>query len=115
MDIVYRLERATAAEIHEQIPDAPTYTTVRGLLRVLVTKGHLQVEKDGVRYVYRATTPRDAAGPRVLSDVIRTFFGGSAARAMAALVGSSELRLTEAELDRLSQVVEEARSRGEGG
>jgi predicted transcriptional regulator len=114
MDIVYGLGEATAAEIHERLPDAPTYTAVRGLLRVLVDKGHLQVERDGVRYLYRPVTPRDAAGASLLSHVVRTFFGGSAAAAMAALVGSPGTRLSAAELDRLARIVEQARESGEG-
>ncbi len=109
MDIVYNLRQATAAEVHERLPDPPTYTAVRGLLRVLVDKGHLAVERDGSRYVYRPTTPREAAGTSVLAHVIRTFFDGSAAQAMAALVGSPEGRLTAAELERLAKIVDEAR------
>jgi predicted transcriptional regulator len=109
MDIVYRLGQATAAEVHEQLPDAPTYTAVRGLLRVLVDKGHLKVESDGVRYLYRPSMPRDTAGASVLSHVVRTFFDGSAANAMAALVGSPDVRLTEADLERLAEIVERAR------
>ncbi|MET0396739.1 MAG: BlaI/MecI/CopY family transcriptional regulator [Longimicrobiaceae bacterium] len=114
MDVVFRLGEATAADVHFRMPDPPTYTTVRGLLRVLVDKGHLEVRKEAVPYVYRPTTPRDAAGTTVLSHVVRTFFGGSAVRAMAALLGSSEIRLTQAELDRLSRIVAEARDAEEG-
>jgi BlaI family penicillinase repressor len=109
MDIVYALGEATAAEIHERLADPPTYTAVRGLLRVLVDKGHLRTERDGVRYLYRPVTPRAAAGASLLSHVIRTFFGGSAGEAMAALVGSPESRLTPAELERLARIVEQAR------
>jgi BlaI family transcriptional regulator, penicillinase repressor len=113
MDIVYRLGQATAAEIHRELPDAPTYTAVRGLLRVLIEKGHLEVERDGQRYVYRPHTPRDAAGASLLTHVVKTFFGGSAAKAMAALVGSPEVRLSPEELERLARLVERARE-GEG-
>ncbi len=109
MDVVYRLGQATAAEIHEGLPDPPTYTAVRGLLRVLVDKGHLKVESDGVRYLYRPSTPRETAGASILSHVVRTFFDGSAAKAMAALVGSPDVRLSEAELERLARIVEQAR------
>jgi predicted transcriptional regulator len=114
MDIVYGLGEATAAEIHERLPDPPTYTAVRGLLRVLVDKGHLQVEPDGTRYLYKPVMAREAAGASLLSHVVQTFFGGSAAAAMAALVGSSETRLSAAELERLARVVEKAREPGEG-
>ena len=113
MDVVYALGEATAAEIHERLPDPPTYTAVRGLLRVLVDKGHLRVEPDGVRYLYRPVTPREAAGASLLSHVVRTCFGGSAAAAMAALVGSPDTRLSAAELERLARIVEQARGESE--
>ena len=108
MDVVYARGEATAAEIHERLPDAPTYTAVRGLLRVLVVKGHLAVASDGPRYVYRPTTSRAVAGASVLTHVVRTFFDGSAATAMAALFGSKELRLSSAEIERLRKLVEQA-------
>jgi predicted transcriptional regulator len=115
MDIVFRLGRATAAEVHAELPDPPTPTTVRGLLRVLEEKGHLQHEEDGKRYVYRPSTSRRDAGTSVLSHVVRTFFDGSPADAMAALLGTRGARMSEAELDRLSLLVERARREsGEG-
>src|SRR5918997_1173209 len=79
MDVIYRLGRATAVEVTAQLPDPPTSTAVRGLLRILEEKGHLRHEQDGVRYVYFPSTPREAAGTSVLTHVVRTFFGGSAA------------------------------------
>jgi BlaI family transcriptional regulator, penicillinase repressor len=108
MDVVYARGEATAAEIHERLPEAPTYTAVRGLLRVLVEKGHLAVASDGPRYVYHPTTSRAVAGASVLTHVVRTFFDGSASTAMAALFGSKELRLTGAEIERLRGLVEQA-------
>jgi predicted transcriptional regulator len=109
MDVVYRLGRATAAEIHRELPDAPTYTTVRGLLRVLEAKGHLEHEQKERRYVYIASTPRASAGVSTLGHVVRTFFDGSPSNAMAALLGSQRDRLSEAELDRLAELVKQAR------
>jgi len=109
MDIVYRLGSATAAQIHTRLADAPTYTTVRGLLRVLVRKGHLLVRSDGVRFVYSPRTPRKDAGRSHLAHVVRTFFAGSASSAMAAMLGSSDLDLSPAELERLSELVRRAR------
>ena len=108
MDIVYKLREATAADIHGAIDDPPTYTTVRGLLRILEKKKHLQHVRDGPRYVYRPSTPRAAAGASVLSHVVRTFFDGSPSKAMAALLGSNNVH-TEAELERLSRLVDEAK------
>lgn len=109
MDIVYRLGSATAAEIHARMPDAPTYTTVRGLLRILVKKQHLLVRDDGVRFVYRPRTPRKDAGATTLAHVIRTFFDGSPANAMAAMLGSADLKLTPDDLQQLSEMVTRAR------
>ena len=110
MDVIYRLGRANAAEVHEQLADPPTYTTVRGLLRILEEKGHLRHEQDGQRYVYAPSTPRDDAGASHLSHVIRTFFDGSPSKAMAALLGAGEARSDE-ELKRLQQLIEQARGR----
>jgi BlaI family penicillinase repressor len=111
MDIAYRLGSATAADIHARMADAPTYTTVRGLLRVLVKKGHLVVRTDGVRFVYRPRTPRKDAGKSVLAHVIRTFFGGSTASAMAAILGSADLKVSPTELRKLSNLVKRARAK----
>ena len=116
MDVVYRLGEATAADVTAELPDPPTYTTVRGLLRILEEKGQLRHREEGTRYVYFPSTPRDAAGQSVLTHVVRTFFDGSPARAMAALLGSAA-DMPRAELDRLAELVERARndSGAEGG
>jgi BlaI family penicillinase repressor len=111
MDVIYRRGEATAAEIHKLLDDPPTLTTVRGLLRILEEKGQVLHAQDGNRYVYRPIVNRDAAGAQVLPHVVRTFFGGSAARAMAALLGPDGIGLEDAELERLSLLVEEARKR----
>jgi predicted transcriptional regulator len=110
MDVIYRLGRANAAEIHAQLPEAPTYTTVRGLLRILEQKGHVRHEQDGQRYVYVPSTPREDAGASLLTHVVRTFFDGSPSKAMAALLGTGDAR-SEAELERLEQLIEQARRR----
>jgi predicted transcriptional regulator len=109
MDVVYRLGTATAADVHAALPDAPTYTTVRGLLRILVEKGHLLLARDGRRYVYRPVTPRPAAGASHLKHVVTTFFGGSAVDAMAALLGSQRNGVSDMELARLEALVARAR------
>ena len=109
MDVVYRLERATAADIHTALPDPPTYTTVRGLLRILVDKGHIRHEQDGRRYVYLPSTPRPAAGASSIAHVVKTFFAGSPADAMAALLGADKQRISDAELARLAALIAKAR------
>lgn len=116
MDVIYRLGKVTAADVHVAMPDAPTYTTVRGLLRILVDKGHVTQEQDGRRYVYRPATPRPAAGASHIKHVVTTFFGGSPADAMAALLGSDKGQLSDRELVRLQELVAQARRtrRGQG-
>lgn len=109
MDVVYRLGKATAADVHAALPDAPTYTTVRGLLRVLVEKGHVRHEQEGRRYVYLPSTPRPAAGASSITHVVKTFFAGSPADAMAALLGAEKDRISDAELARLAELVAKAR------
>jgi predicted transcriptional regulator len=109
MDVLYRMGRATAADIHAALPEAPTYTTVRGLLRILSDKGHVRHEQEGRRYVYVPSTPRPDAGASSIAHVVRTFFGGSPADAMAALLGSQKDRISDAELARLASLVSKAR------
>ena len=105
MDVVYRLGEATAADIHENLPDPPTYTTVRGLLRILVEKGQLEVGRSGARYVYRPTLDPGAAGKAMIGHVARTFFAGSPSRALSALLGDPDIRVSDEELERLQRIV----------
>src|SRR3954469_10960094 len=86
MDVVYRLERATAAEVLAGLPDPPSYSAVRGMLRLLEEKGFLRHEQDGPRYVYLPTTERDEARRSALAHLLRTFFDGSRESAVAALL-----------------------------
>lgn len=109
LDVVYRLKRATAAEVHRELPDAPTYTTVRGLLRVLETKGHLRHQEQGKRYVYLPSTPREDAGASLLSHIVQTYFDGSPIEAVRAMIGHDGQTLSPAELERLARLVERAR------
>jgi predicted transcriptional regulator len=113
MDVVYRRGSATAAEITADLPDPPTSTAVRTMLRILEDKGHLKHEQDGVRYVYRAVVDREKARESVISHVIRTFFDGSAEQAMATLLDRSGSDLTDAELARLALLIANARKRQE--
>ena len=108
LEILYRLGSGTAADVTAQMTDAPTYTTVRGLLRILENKGHIRHEQDGVRYVYSPVWPKTSAGTSVLSHVIKTFFNGSPSDAMAALLGSSS-HVSDEELQRLTRLVERAK------
>lgn len=112
MDVIYRLGRATTAEVLERLPEAPGYSAVRALLRILEEKGHLEHEQDGPRYVYMPTVPREVAKESALSHLLRTFFDGSAEAAVAALLDLDSQQLTEEELDRLSQLIDQARQQG---
>jgi predicted transcriptional regulator len=109
MDILYRRERATAAEIHAAMPDAPTYSAVRAKLRVLEEKGHVRHEEEALRYVYLPTVRRDTARRSALRHMVATFFEGSVEDAMAALRDLSAARLKDEDLDRIARMVEEAR------
>jgi predicted transcriptional regulator len=111
MDIVYRRGRASAADVLADLPDPPTYSTVRGMLRYLEDKGHLRHEQDGPRYVYLPTAAKKAVRESALSHVVRTFFDGSTAAAAAALLESKPL--SDEDYDRLSRLI--AQARGEEG
>lgn len=112
MDIVYRRGRATVTEILDDLADPPSYSSVRGLVRVLVEKGHLQHREDGPRYVYSPTLSRQKARSNALTQVVDTFFDGSALQAASALLGSPQVKLSEDELTELSALIESARSKG---
>jgi predicted transcriptional regulator len=112
MDVVYRLGKAAVTDVLERLPDPPSYSAVRALMRILEEKGHLSHEQDGPRYVYLPTVPRDAAQASALSHLVRTFFGGSAEAAVAALLELPEHGMSEGELSRLSQLIDEARGQG---
>jgi predicted transcriptional regulator len=111
MDVIYRRGRATAAEVLEDIPDPPSYSAVRAMLRLLEEKGHVRHEQDGPRYVFLPTVNRDRARKTALKHVVRTFFDGSATDAMAALL-DGDSTLSENELDRLSDMIAQARKEG---
>jgi predicted transcriptional regulator len=112
MDVVYRLGKAAVNDVLERLPDPPSYSAVRALMRILEEKGHLKHEQDGPRYVYIPTVPRDAAQGAALSHMVRTFFGGSTEAAVAALLELPEHGLSENELQRLSHLIDEARKQG---
>ena len=109
MDVLYRRGRATAAEVQQEIPDAPGYSAVRAMLRVLEEKGQIRHEEDAQRYVFLPVTSRASATKSAVSHLIRTFFDGSTERAVAALLDE---KLTNQELDRLSKLIESAKKEG---
>jgi predicted transcriptional regulator len=112
MSIIYRLGRATAAEVRAELPDAPSNSAVRGMLRLLEEKGHLRHDHDGPRYVYRPAVDPARVGRNAVKDLVRTFFNNSAGSAVTAMLGMYEGRLNEEDLDRLEAAIEQARKRG---
>jgi BlaI family transcriptional regulator, penicillinase repressor len=112
MDIIHRRGQATAQEVMEELPDAPGYSAVRALLRLMEEKGYLRHQKDGQRYLYRATQAREKARNSALRNLLRTFFEDSAGEAVAALLDLSASKLSKEDLDRLSQMIEKAREDG---
>ena len=112
MDVLYELGRATAAEVRERLPDPPSYSAVRAMLRILEVKGHLRHESDGPRYVFSPSVPREEASESALRRVVRTFFDGSAESAMTALLDLGVEDLDEEALGRLADRIAEARREG---
>src|SRR6187399_3257002 len=112
MDIVYRLGRATAHDVLDHLPDPPSYSAVRALLRLLEERGHVRHVEEGGRYVFLPAVSRGEARRKALSHVVSTFFGGSVEEAMLTLVESSRSKLSSEELDRLAEIVENARREG---
>ena len=110
MDIVYARGQATAAEVIEAMPDPPSYSAVRALLRILEQKGHLRHLQDGPRYVFVPTVSRDRARRSALRNLVRTFFDGSSAQAAAALIDQSQL--SDDEFKRLAEAIDKARREG---
>jgi BlaI family transcriptional regulator, penicillinase repressor len=112
MDSVYRRGKATAAEVMADLPEAPSYSAVRTMLRLLEEKGHLRHEQDGPRYVYVPMVARENARVNALKHLVSTFFNGSAEQAMAALLEISDSNLSDDQLTRLQDLIENARTEG---
>jgi BlaI family transcriptional regulator, penicillinase repressor len=112
VDILYSQGHATAAEVQNLLPDPPSYSAVRAMLRILEEKGHVRHQQDGPRYVYVPTVARDSAKKSALRHMLQTFFDGSAEQAISALLDEQSARLSEAELDRLARMIQQARRTG---
>ena len=109
MDILFRRGRATAGEVMKDLPAATSYSTVRTQLRVLERKGWARHEDDGIRFVYRPTVARTAARRSALRHMVDTFFDGSAGQAVLALLGGEGRQLSDEELARVAEMIEQAR------
>ena len=112
MDILYSQGRATASDVQSALPDPPSYSAVRAMLRILEEKGHVRHEQDGPRYLYRPTVARDNAKRSALQHLLQTFFEGSREQAISALLDDSSSRISDAELDRLARLIDRARRTG---
>lgn len=113
MDILYQRGRATAQEILEAMPDPPTYSAVRAKLRVLEEKGHVRHEEESLRYVYLPVVARESARKSALRHMVTTFFAGSVQDTVAALLDLSSSKLTSGDLERIAELIEQAKREGE--
>ena len=112
MEAIYDLGQASVSEVLEALPDPPSYSAVRAILNNLEEKGHLKREKSGKKFLYLPTVPRKNAQRSVLRRLVSTFFNGSTAQAAASLLEMDGGKLSDEELDRLAQVIEDAKQRG---
>lgn len=112
MDILHRRQQATVAEIMGDLPDPPTYSAVRSVLRILGEKGLVRYREDAHRYVYFPAQPAETARETALAHLVRTYFGGSHEQAAAALLSMSDAGLSDADIRRLREMVRTARRNG---
>jgi predicted transcriptional regulator len=112
MDILYQRGKGSASEVREAMEAAPGYSAVRAMLRVLEEKGHVKHQAEGLKYVYVPVVARDKAKRSAVKHVMETFFNGSAEQIVAALLDVSSTRLTREELDRMSEMIEQAKREG---
>src|ERR1044071_4383501 len=104
LDILYRSGKASASDVREAMPDAPSYSAVRAMLRVLEEKGHVRHQEEGLKYVYVPVVAREKAKRSAVKHMLETFFAGSPEQIVAALLDVSSSRLTREELDRMSEM-----------
>jgi BlaI family penicillinase repressor len=112
MDVLHAKKSATVAEIRAALPNPPGYSAVRALLRILEEKSHVKHREDGARYIYLPCVSRKVASRSALKRILSTFFGGSVDHAVAALLDASDKKLSEAELKKLQEIVNQAGKEG---
>jgi BlaI family transcriptional regulator, penicillinase repressor len=112
MDVLHARGQATAAEVLAALPNPPGYSAVRALLRILEEKGHVKHHRDGARYVYLPRASKEVASKSALKRVVSTFFQGSVTQAMAALLESSDAEISDSELEKLQQIIKQAKKEG---
>jgi len=112
MEALYRLGKASAADIRDAIPDPPSTTAIRTLLSILEKKGHVRHESDGTRYIYAPRVGREQMGRRALDSLLRTFFDDSVEQAVAAMLTRRDANIPREDLDRLASLIDKARKEG---
>lgn len=112
MDVIFRLGKASVTDVRNEIPDPPTYSAVRGMMRLLEQKGYLSHEDDGLRYLYTATLKQKQARKSALKHMVHTFFGGSPTEAAAALLELNDSELSVEDVERLSKLIQKAKAEG---
>ena len=112
MDVIHRLGAASVADVRKALPDPPTYSAVRGMLRLLEDKGHVTHRADGLRYVYTPTVSRSAARRSALRHLVHTFFAGSAPDAAASLLELPDAKLSDADVRRLAAIIRKSKTEG---
>jgi predicted transcriptional regulator len=111
MNIIYARGHATAVEIHEALPDPPTFSATRAVIRTLEEKGHISHQEQGLRYIYRPVVPPEKARRSAVSQLVSTFFQGSPTRLMAALLDGSAAKMSDEELDELERMIRDAKEK----
>jgi predicted transcriptional regulator len=112
MDVLWAHGKLTVAEVHAKLPDPPSYSAVRAMLRILEEKGHLRHDEDGLRYVYYPVMARERARTSAVRHLLQTFFAGSTEQAVAALIDESAGRISDDELERIAGLIEKAKREG---
>lgn len=112
LDVIYRLGETSVRDVLAELPDPPSYDSVRTIIRLLESKGFLRHRRQGMKYIYRPTQSHETASRSALSHLLATFYRDSAADAVAAIIDVASDDLTEEELDRLEQLIERARKEG---
>jgi BlaI family transcriptional regulator, penicillinase repressor len=112
MEILFESGKASASQVRAAMEDAPSYSAVRTLLRVLEDKGHVRHRAEGLRYVYVPTVAREKAKRTAVRHLLKTYFNGSPEQIVAALLDVSSTELTREELDRMAEMIEKAKREG---